>query len=253
MSYVEPVLRSGCKQSVRFRNTFCCKIIYHNTYVRFIPPQIYGLFTESPQCCIYSRQNTLTRRFFVTRGSVKVTRMKESPYLLRLKGRIKLRWRYHIVLYGVCGFKYFNPFKTRNGSVHLYLDIFRKGCGQTVGIYLYYICAFRFKENEMFVLIGKSYYLVFNGRTVSRSYTFYQSPVKGGFIQILPYYLMGLLRRIGYPARYLFFTLFKPIGSYRIRPEGKLWGWIVTRGYLKTRKVNGSFVKSCRGSRFKSY
>ena len=132
-------------------------------------------------------------------------------------------------------------------TIHGNLYIFWQRTGHAAHIHFVGITALWLYKYLMSVLICKSYYLIFNRRTISWSGSLNHSRIQRRTIQIRPDNLMRLLIGVSQPAGYL-------INLYilRICRKGKWHHSFITKLLFHFRKVNGTFVNTGRCSCLKT-
>ena len=151
---------------------FCYQIIdqYTNISLRTIDHDL--LTAKYFQCCVDSCHKTLTCCFFIPGASIKLSTTEQSFNCFKLQCRIQLSWIDAIILDCVCIFHNFSMLQSWNRMIHIMLYIFWKRTRHTAHIHLIRKKSFWLNKYLMTIFICKSYYLILNRRTISRTSSF---------------------------------------------------------------------------------
>ena len=121
-------------------------------------------------------------------------------YLAAFQTEFQILRIYAVVLYGISRAYYPDVFKAGNGAVKSFLHILRQ-TGRHA-LYIHFVCiqTLRLNKELMSLFIGKSVYLIFDGRAVSWAYALDLSAEQSRTVEIGPYYIVSLFVGICEPA-----------------------------------------------------
>ena len=161
LSENKPVLSSGSHHSIRLMAFLCNKIINKNPYISLGTVNYNSFFSLQFSCGINSRDQPLSRRFFISGTSIKLSAAEKSFNYLKFQCTFQLPG-VNAVIFNCVGISYnFRMLQSGYTSVHCILNIFRKRTGHTS--HIHFICRkpFRFYEHLMPVLIREFHNLIF--------------------------------------------------------------------------------------------
>src|SRR5262245_15303580 len=114
MSQEEALLSAAGKHAIRLLRTFSDKVIDKNSYVCLASRQDEGGTLLNFECCVGSRNQTLTCCLFITRRSVNLAGKIQSADQLCFECREKLSGWEVIVFDSVTRAHYLGPFQSRD-------------------------------------------------------------------------------------------------------------------------------------------
>ena len=160
--------------------------------------------SHTMQSRIHASYQSLTARFFISRGSVYLSCKEQTFHHLRFKRMFQLRRVKEIIFY--CIARTVNPCvsQCRNLPDGFNLNVHRHGRRESVQVHLVRIFAFGFQEKQVLVSVGKRHEFCLYRRTITRTYRLYLSVVKRRVSQTAPKRFVNFLIRVAFPTRQLF-------------------------------------------------
>ena len=125
--------------------------------------------------CVNTRHQSLGCSFFITCRAIYLSSKEKTFNLLQFEGWLKLSRVKIIILYCICRPVYLCILQSLYIMKSLHLNIEWKRRRKSLEIIFICSPSLRLKKKLMFILSSKSPELIFNTRTVSRSYTCDQS------------------------------------------------------------------------------
>ena len=123
------------------------------------------------QTGIYSGNKSLSCSFFVAGRSVYLTGVEQSCNALCFQRRIELCRFNVVVFYSVPRAALHCIFKSAHSPHKCILHAFRQGGGKAVQVHFVSFKSFWFNKNLMAFAFCKAHHLIFDGRTVARTYS----------------------------------------------------------------------------------
>ena len=142
---------------------------------------------------IHSGNQSLSRRFFISCGSVDLTGKIKILYILQFKSWLELGRIEIVILDSISRTEYLGIFKTFDMMKGFHLNIERKRRRESLKIIFVRSPTLRFKEKLMFCLVCKGPQFIFNARTVTRSDTRNHSREKRRVSESASQYVMNFL------------------------------------------------------------
>ena len=239
--------RTAGHHSVRFSGAFVYDIVNENADITVGTFQHHRFLAFDIMHRIDAADETLRRRFFVTAGTVELTRGEQTGEILEFQRQFQLSRIDTVIFDGIGKTGDFAVFQTRNGSVHGDLYIFRQGRTHPLNIHFFCIFPFGFYEDLMSFLIGKTHDLIFDGRAITRAGTFDDTAEHGRTVQVVTDDLVCFFVSIGQVAQCLrFFDIFGFIF------EGERYDILVTILGLHFVQIQRVSVHSGRGTCFET-
>ena len=167
---------------VRLFRTLCDEVVYQNADVRLVAPEDERLFAAHAQRRVDSRDEPLSSRLLVSRGSVYLSARKRfSPASSQATGEAASARRSRILSRSpaaVCA-RVRSPLSFARFQTALRGTSRSKSSGRRPRA----LRRYRFEEDGVSILFGELYYLVVDGRAVSGPLSFEPSPCRAATVR----------------------------------------------------------------------